>query len=75
VTRDELLASVHALEPGDVLFVRLDRPSVDAKTAAGVAAAVQAKVPTGVGVLVGGRDITLEQYRRVSEPEVAATPQ
>jgi hypothetical protein len=74
MTRDELLASVHALEPGDLLFVRLDRPSVDARTSNAVASIVKARVPAGVEVLVGGRDITLEQYRRVSEPEVAATP-
>ena len=74
MTRDDLLASVHELRPGDLLFVRLDHASVTPEMANKLRELIRAKVPAGVEVLVGGRDVTLEQYRRVSEPEVAATP-
>ena len=74
MTRDDLLASVHELRPGDLLFVRLDHAPVTQEMADKLMELIRAKVPAGVEVLVGDRNVTLEHYRLVSEPEVAATP-
>jgi hypothetical protein len=74
VSRDDLLASVHELRPGDLLFVRLNHASVTPKMVDKLMELIRAKVPAGVEVLVGDSDVTLEHYRPAPEPEVAATP-
>lgn len=64
MTRDELLATVHVLEPGDLLFVRLHRP-VTMETVEEIKQLVEAVKTAGVDVLVAGDDVSLEQYRRI----------
>jgi uncharacterized protein (DUF488 family) len=65
MTREELLASVHVLVPGDLLFVRVDR-EITLKETNELTELLKTKVPAGVDVIVGGPSVTLEQYRRVS---------
>jgi hypothetical protein len=64
MTREALLASVHVLVPGDLLFVRVDR-EVTPQEASKLEQLVRAKAPAGVDVIVGGPSVTLEQYRRI----------
>jgi hypothetical protein len=64
MTREELLASVHVLVPGDLLFVRVGR-EITLKETNELTELLKAKVPAGVDVIVGGPSVTLEQYRRV----------
>jgi hypothetical protein len=75
MTRDELLASVHVLEPGDLLVIRVNRPYLDPRHMDEIKKRIDAQVPDGVKTLLVTRDFAVEQYRLVSEPEVAATSQ
>jgi hypothetical protein len=63
ITREQLLASVHVLKPGDVLVLRFpDRTPADRMHEAGER--VRARLePLGVKVLVMTRDITVEVVR------------
>ena len=65
MTREELLATIHILQPGDLLFLRVDRDDLTHKDADEITQLVRAKVPDGVAVLVGSRGTALEQYRKV----------
>lgn len=65
MTREELLASVHVLQPGDLLFVRLTGGPLLPEKAENIQRLIRAKVPAGVEVLVGDEHVSLEQYRKV----------
>jgi hypothetical protein len=65
VTREQLLASVHTLEPGDVLVIRLPADT-RRRDAEDLADAVRSVVePLGARVLVMAGTTTVEVVRRV----------
>jgi hypothetical protein len=64
LTREQLLASVHVLEPGDLLVLRVTRPGLTAEEAEGWRRLAEARVAgIGVRVLVLAPDIVPEAWR------------
>lgn len=70
MTRDQLLASVHELRPGDLLVLRLPSPTVTMQEVQRAQQIVDERLQgSGVRVLVVSRDIEVKHYRRVESDE------